>query len=574
MSNNDQINEATFHPRLWTRFWSMTWPYWKSEEKWSAWGLLIIVLLLSAAVTGLNVVLTYVNNYLLTALSTRHVHDFYKWLFVNAGIFVIGTPIVVYAQWTQNKLSVNWRRWLTGRLLDRYFQERAFYAVNLRSNVDNPDQRLTQDANDFTAMSLGFLLTIFQSVFTFISFFAVLLSISHLLTEIMLVYAVVGTAIVFLFGRKLVNLNFQQQRREADFRYGMVRVRDNTEAIAFYNGEAAESSHAKSLLMGAVLNYNALIGWQRNLGMFTTGYNYFVGIVPFLVVAPLYFAMKVPFGTVTQAGDVFAQILGAASLVVSQFQGLTAFAATVDRLSNFREALNEPKEMLTGNRIQTSVTGQLTLEDLTLETPDGQRVLIDDLTVQASQQGGLLIVGPSGAGKSSLLRAIAGLWERGSGRIERPDSGQMLFLPQSPYLVQGSLRRQLLYPRQEAYASDDALQAVLEQVSLPDLAAWVGGLDAERDWDTLLSLGERQRLAFARLLLARPEYAILDEATSALDAPNEQRLYESLRAVCPFYVSVGHNPSLRRYHRQVLELDGATHWSLGPSAEYQERETV
>jgi putative ATP-binding cassette transporter len=568
VNDDQQINESAFHPSLWKRFWSLTWPYWASEEKRSARVLFIIVVLLSAAVVGLNVVLTYVNNYLLTALALRNIHDFYKWLFVIAGIFVVGTPIVVYAQYTQNKLGNNWRRWLTENLLRQYFQNRAYYTVNLHSNVDNPDQRLTQDANDFTALSLNFLLTAFQSALTFIGFFVVLLSISHTLTWIMLLYAIGGSAAVFLFGRKLVTLNFQQQRLEANFRYGMVRVRDNTEAIAFYRGEAAEVGQATSLLLGAIRNFNMLIGWQRNLGMFTTGYNYFVVIIPYLVVAPLYFAHKVSIGEVQQAGNVFGQILAAASIIVSSFQGLTGFAATVDRLSNFNEAINAPIEPAPGERIQTETAPRIALDDVTVETPDGQRALVRNLTATVTPGEGLLIVGPSGGGKSSLLRAIAGLWQNGAGQIERPEQSEMLFLPQTPYTVQGSLRRQLLYPRQPEGTLDANLHAVLADVSLGDLAERVGGLDAERNWDTLLSLGERQRLAFARLLLARPTYAVLDEATSALDGPNESRLYERLREICPYYVSVGHNPSLRRFHKNILELDGATHWNLSESAEY------
>ncbi len=574
MNDDQQINESAFHPSLLKRFWSLTRPYWASEQKWVAWRLFIIVMLLSAAVVGLNVGLSYVGNYIFTALSLRQVHTFYKWLFVEAAVFVIGTPIVVFLQYTQNKLGVNWRRWLTERLLTRYFQNRAYYAVNLHSNVDNPDQRLTDDANNFTSYSLGFLVTASQSALTFVVFFAVLLSISHALTWIMLIYAVAGSLIVFLFGRKLVTLNFQQQRREANFRYGMVRVRENTEAIAFYRGEGAESDQAKSLLLGAVLNYNLLIGWQRNLGMFTTGYNYFVEIIPFLVVAPLYFAHKTPVGTIIQAGSVFRQMLAAASVLVSSFQDLTNFAATLDRLSNFNAAITEPIEPAVGERIQTETAPRIALDDVTVQTPDGQRALVRGLTAAVTRGDGMLIVGPSGGGKSSLLRAIAGLWQTGAGRIERPEHDEMLFLPQTPYTVQGSLRRQLLYPRQPNGTPDADLHAVLADVNLADLAERVGGLDGERNWDTLLSLGERQRLAFARLLLARPAYAVLDEATSALDAPNEGHLYERLREVCPFYVSVGHNPSLRRYHKHILELDGATHWDLSESAEYVPSEAL
>jgi putative ATP-binding cassette transporter len=568
-NNSDpQINENRFHPHLWRRFWSLTKPYWRSEQKFAAWGLLIVVLLLAGAVVGLNLYLTFVGNYITTALQLRDIHGFYHWLYINAIVFVIGTPIVVYAQWTQQKLSINWRKWLTDRLLRIYFSNRAYYTVNLYSNVDNPDQRLTDDVSNFTNSTMSYAANIFASVLTIALFITALYHISHFLTWILIAYAVVGTAVSFLFGRKLIFLSFNQQRQEANFRYGMVRVRENTESIAFYHGEAPETMTARSLLMGAVRNYNFLIGWQRNLNFFTTSYNYFVVIVPYLVVAPLYFMHKVEMGAIIQAGSLFSQILGAASLIVSNFADITNTVATIDRLSNFNEAIQNPVPVERGEQIRTQDSSRLSLDSVTLETPDRSRVLIRDVSAVVEQGEGLLIVGPSGSGKSSLLRAMAGLWDSGSGTIERPRSAEILFLPQKPYMVLGSLRHQLAYPRQDTGADDASLLGLLGQVGLGDLAERVGGLDAEQKWDTVLSQGEQQKVAFARLLLAQPDHAVLDEATSALDGPSEEHLYQSLRAVCPFYVSVGHNPSLRRHHRHILELDGTGGWQLSESAEY------
>ncbi|KAM3091625.1 ABC transporter ATP-binding protein/permease [Phormidesmis sp. 146-12] len=388
---------------------------------------------------------------------------------------------------------------------------------------------------------------------------------------------IVGTIITAWIGQRLVGINFNQLKQEADFRYGLVHVRDNAEAIAFYQGETVELTQLQRRFGDALRNFDLLIRWERNLGYFTSSYNFLVRALPYIVVAPIYFAGQTDFGAITQAAIAFDQIFRALSIVVSQFENLTAFAAGINRLSSFAEAI-EPTTLETekSTTITTIEAEELSLDRVTLLTPNYQRTLVKNLSLQINLGESLAIVGYSGTGKSSLLRAIAGLWSAGLGQINRPVLGEMLFLPQRPYMVLGSLREQLLYPHREPLelgkanrkVDDATLSQVLEQVNLAELLDRVGGFDVELDWANTLSLGEQQRLAFARLLLAQPRYVILDESTSALDLENEEQLYQQLQKMKITFISVGHRVSLLQYHHYVLKLEGNTHWKLSPTQNY------
>ena len=549
------------------RFWAVATPYWRQERKWQAWGMLALLVLLLVGQTRFAVLFNEQTGEFTSALAAREEERFWDAIRYCLGLLLFAVPVYAFYYFVRDKLGLLWRRWMTDRFLDSYFERRHYYELNANAAIDNPDQRISEDINTFTQRTLYFLLILIGALMQLFAFSLVLWEISRALVYFLVVYAIFGTAVTLaVFGKPLLGLNFMQLKREADFRFGMVRIREHAESIAFYRGEAQESQQVRRRFAAAFDNYNRLIRSQLFLNLFQYAYGLLTIVLPSALIAGDVLSGELEVGAAVQAAGAFAAVLSAISVVIENFEGLSRFAAGIDRLNAFARVLAaEPACRAGSPSLIESVPGDhLALEQVTLLTPGGERILAKNLSVAIPPGEGLLIVGESGSGKSSLLRAIAGLWYCGSGRVVRPPAEDLLFLPQKPYMILGTLRSQLLYPQQERPLPDAELLRLLERVNLPDVAERFGGLDAERDWEKVLSIGEQQRLAFARVLITRPRYAMLDEATSALDAANEESLYRQLAATETTLVSVGHRPALHKYHRQVLELAGDGDWQLRP----------
>ncbi|MBD1807532.1 ABC transporter ATP-binding protein/permease [Microcoleus sp. FACHB-SPT15] len=559
----DRLNFNVFQ-----QFWTIAKSYWSGDEKWQARGLLLGVVLFLLAYTGLSVVLNNKRGVLISALSAQDEPRFWETVIIFIGVLVIYAPLLAGYTYLRDRLSLQWRKWLTHRFVDNYFRDRAYYNLHIsETEIDNPDQRIAEDVRSFTQESLTFLLRLVESVLSTLAFSSVLWGISKPLVFFLVLYALIGTLVTsVIFGKPLVRLNFEQLKKEANLRFSLVRIRENAEAIAFYRGEEQESNQVKHRFLDVFENVKRLLVWELNLNVLTNAYEFIPFVLPALVVAPAIFAGEMEVGKVSEAQGAFVRVFFSLNVVVARFQQLTTFGAGINRLYTFAEFLEQTEATQASDeekpRIQTIEADRVAVEQLSLQTPNYQRTLVEDLSIELPVGQGLLVMGPSGCGKSSLLRAIAGLWDSGEGAIVRPEPNQILFLPQRPYMVLGTLRDQLLYPNTHLEVDEQHLKQVLEQVNLAGLDERFGGFDAQQDWADVLSLGEQQRLTFARLLLNKPNYAILDEATSALDLGNEERLYQHLQAKGTTFLSVGHRSTLANYHQSVLELSQDKTWQI------------
>jgi putative ATP-binding cassette transporter len=510
-----------------------------------------------------------------SALAARDAGRF--WQSVQACLLVLAFAIPVYAYYyyMRDLFANHWRRWLTGRFLDGYLKGRKYYELGANSEIDNPDQRISEDINTFTGRSIHFLLIFLGSIMQLVAFSSVLWSISHLLVGVLAVYALAGTIVaLYFFGKPLIQLNFWQLRREADFRFSLMRLRENAESIAFYRGEAQERAFIDSKFEKVIYNFSRLIRKQRTLNLFQRTFSQLTLVLPGVILADGVLSGQLEVGRAIQATGAFTAVLAAVGVIVENFESLSRFVAGIGRLQTLSD-LVLPKAGPQGAtgvaypRIETRQAAVLALEALTLCPPESERVLIKELSLALKPGDALLITGDSGSGKSSLLRAIAGLWHTGSGVIQRPPLEELFFLPQQPYLQSGTLRSQLIYPSVERDLSDEQLLEILEQVHLPRLAEHVGGLDAIHDWAKLLSVGEQQRLAFGRVLVHQPSIVILDEATSALDSGNEASLYGRLRGTGATLISIAHRAAVLRHHTHVLVLTGDGGWELHEAGGYE-----
>ena len=540
---------------------------------------------MSLSINGLNVLASYVGRDFMTAIAGRETSLFVGLALAYIGVFALLTVVAVIFRFTEERLGLLWREWMSCRIVEFYMNHRVYYRLDEAGVLSNPDQRIADDVRAFTVTTLSFVLMLLNSTFTVIAFSGVLWSISPLLFIAAVAYAAGGTWFAIGLGRPLVALNYGQLDKEANFRSDLIHVRENAESVAMLHREGGMKARLLGEIHTLVENFKNIIAINRNLGFFTTGYNYMIQIIPILFVAPMFMAGKVEFGVITQAAMAFTQLLGAFSLIVNQFQSISSYAAVASRLSDLGDAIEQAtpqrfrKDIAKACAICTEPAATRTdlsphggigvvedlervaFENLTLRSPRDGRILIDRFTGAIPRGRSVLIKGPDRA-KLALFRAVAGIWDTGSGTILRPPLAQILFLPERPYLPPGNLRQILVPNGQAGETPDAAIVKVLESVEAAAVLKRAGGLDQEQDWDDLLSLGEQQSLAFARLLLARPRLALLDRPGTALSLSNVQRLLSLLRQQAVSYITLGDGDDALSDYECLLEFDasGKSRW--------------
>lgn len=545
-------------------------PYWSRPSAGWVWLLVLLGMLL--AISYINIRISYSERAVFTALEDKNAQMFWQNLRFYAIVLVCSVPVVGSFGWVKSQLEMAWRNWLTTNILERYLKNRNFVKVT-SDQVDNPDERIQQDVMYFCTEMLTVSMAILDSALAFLAFVTILYLISPILLVVAIGYSIVGTIATLLFGKRLVGMHYEQQKLEAEFRYNLVYLRDNKEAIGLYNGAGREEKGLKGRLAKLLRNLSSIVSWQRNLTLFKVSYDYSLLIVPSLVSAPLYLSGQIELGMMVQAAGAFGRVIGALSVVIAQFQTFARLSAITSRLSDFigvLDAIESKGDDKGPAEIVTRIAPTLAARGVTLNTPDGARTLVRDLDFELKSGGRMIVAGPSGVGKSSLVRAFAGLWTAGTGEVQRPNLNDMMVLPQETYMPLGSLRDQITYPKtaEEAGIDDARILSVLNLVNLGELVKNVGGLDAVRTWTDVLSPGERQRVAFARLLLGAPKLVLLDEATSSLDDATEAKMYDLVTATGATIVSVAHHQALIGYHDTVLELMPGGGWRLVPATEY------
>ena len=527
--------------------------------------LLVLLLVFALSVNGLNVVNSYVGRNFMTAIANRDRSGFVSMAILYVGVFAATTAVAVFYRFFEERLGLLWRAWLTKRMTARYLERRTYFQLIESTEVDNPDQRIAEDIHAFTTTTLSFTLILLNSALAVVSFSGVLWSISPLLFGVAVGYAALGTLMTILLGRPLVWLNYAQFGREADFRTSLIHVRENAASVALLHREGRLRQQLMSGIDKLVLNFRRITSVNRNLGFFTTGYNYLIQIIPALFVAPQFIRGEVEFGVITQAAIAFTQLLGAFSLIVNQFASISSFAAVIARLGGFADAI----ETIEAARpaIETDeVPDRVAYEGLTLRASPGAAPLLDALSVAVPRGTRLLVTGPNDAARLALFRATAGIWTSGEGRIARPSLDEIYFLPEQPYLIPGTLRQLLVRTGHEADTPDDRLVAALREADLESVVERARGLDVEHhDWSTILPLGERQEMVIARVMLERPAFAVLDRVSTALGLA---RLEVSLRRLTEAGITYLNFdelaiPSAELYDA-VLEITATGAWSWKP----------
>lgn len=553
--------------------------YWFSEEKWSAWGLLLAVIALNLGLVYLTVLINYWQGSFYGLIQDYDQTAFLEALAKFGLLSLLFVIVRGYQNYTRMQLHIRWRRWLTNNFLRNWMSCQTYYRIQLFASqaADNPDQRISEDVDQFVSYTLRLSIDLLQDLASMCSFFFILWELSGVLilsigplsipvygylVWVALAYAGLGTYLTVRLGWPLIQLDYNQQKYEADFRFALVRVRENAESIALYRGEKQESMALLGWFNYIVANYLKIIDVRTQLSLFTAAYTRVSVIFALFAASPRYFTRQIHLGQMFQIVDAYQHVQSGLSFIIDSFTRVAQWRAVVNRLNSFLVCMEMVRAEAKNASLEVTYHQRSVFEaeQLSVSRPDGYR-LINELTFSAGSGERLLVAGPSGCGKSTLLRTLAGIWPYTEGAIRLPSRDTVMYVPQKPYMPIDQLRYVLYYPQGTGALNDAKLLALLEACRLHHLS---DKLDEIADWGQTLSLGEQQRIAFIRVLLAEPGWLFLDEATSALDEPTEQVMYELISRFLPrtAVVSVGHRRTLQQFHSRRLELDGLGGWRI------------